>query len=89
MHRGGPRQTPFATATRVWRAPAWGTLTYVNLMDHELGLELELIELVEQRERATRQGRVQDIARLDAEIARLQAELADTAERIATTASAS
>ena len=64
-------------------------MTNVNLMDHELGLELELIELVEQRERATRQGRVQDVARLDAQIAGLQAELADTAERIATTASAS
>lgn len=57
-------------------------------MDHELGLELELIELVEQRERALRQQRVQDVARLDAQIARLQGELADTAERIATTASA-
>jgi hypothetical protein len=53
-------------------------------MDHELGLELELIELVEQRERAERQRRVQDVARLDAEINRLQGELAETAERIAT-----
>lgn len=52
-------------------------------MDHELGLELELIELVEQRERAIVQDRAQDVARYDAQIARLQGELADTAERIA------
>ena len=54
----------------------------VNLMDHELGLELELIELVEQRERAIVQERTQDVARYAAQIARLQGELADTAERI-------
>jgi hypothetical protein len=58
-------------------------LVDVNLMDHELGLELELIELVEQRERAIVQERAQDVARYDAQIARLQGELADTAERIA------
>lgn len=52
-------------------------------MDHELGLELELIELVEQRERAIVQERAQDVARYDTQIARLQGELADTAERIA------
>lgn len=51
-------------------------------MDHELGLELELIELVEQRERASVQDRAQDVARYDAQIARLQGELAETAERI-------
>ena len=55
----------------------------MNLTDHELGVELELIEAVEQRERATIQGRAQDVARLDTQIARLQAELAETAERIA------
>ena len=52
-------------------------------MDHELGVELELIEAVEQRERAARQQRVQDVARLDAQISRLQAELAETADAIA------
>jgi hypothetical protein len=57
-------------------------------MDHELGLELELIEAVEQRERARLQERVQDVARLDVQIERLQAELADTAERIATSGAA-
>ena len=51
-------------------------------MDHELGLELELIELVEQRERAVRQERPQDVARYDAQIDRVQTELAETAERI-------
>lgn len=54
----------------------------MNLMDHELGLELELIELVEQRERAVVQARASDVARYDAQIARLQGELAETAERI-------
>ena len=57
-------------------------------MDHELGLELELIEVVEQRERARRQERTQDVARFDVQIERLQAELADTAELIATSGNA-
>ena len=55
----------------------------MSLVDHELGLELELIEAVEQRERARLQHRDQDVARLDAQIERLQLELADTAEKIA------
>ena len=58
----------------------------MNLIDHELGLELELIEAVEQRERARLQGRTNDVARLEAQITALQGELADTAERIATDA---
>lgn len=52
--------------------------------DHAMGLELQLEELTEQRERAKVQGRSEDEQRLDAEIAALQAELAATAERIAT-----
>ena len=55
----------------------------MNLIDHELGLELELIELVEQRERARLQERAQDVARLDLQIGRLHGELADTADQIA------
>jgi hypothetical protein len=48
-----------------------------------VGLELQLIEAVEQHERAVRQGRDADARALDREIADLQAELAATAERLA------
>ncbi len=48
--------------------------------DHAMGLELQLEELIEQRERARVQGRDDDAVRLDAEIAALQTELASTAE---------
>jgi hypothetical protein len=48
--------------------------------DHAMGLELQLDELIEQRERARVQGRPADAARLEGEIAALQAELALTAE---------
>lgn len=54
-----------------------------NLEDHLVGLELQLVELVENKQRAEVQGRVDDAHRLDGEIAQLQAELATTAERIA------
>lgn len=48
-----------------------------------MGLELQLEELTEQRERALVQGRTEDAERLEAEAAALQAELAATAERLA------
>jgi hypothetical protein len=48
--------------------------------DHAMGLELQLDELMEQRERARVQGRSADAARLEGEISALQAELALTAE---------
>jgi hypothetical protein len=48
--------------------------------DHAMGLELQLDELIEQRERARVQGRPADAARLEGEISALQAELALTAE---------
>lgn len=48
--------------------------------DHALGLELQLEELVEQRERARVQGRTSDLPPIDDEITRLQGELADAAE---------
>ncbi len=48
--------------------------------DHAMGLELQLVELVEQQERARVQHRDDDVTRLDAEIAELRAELAKTAE---------
>ena len=58
-------------------------MTREQLCDHEVGLELQLIEAVEQHERAERQGRHDDARALEAEIAELQAELAITAERLA------
>ena len=57
-------------------------VTDPRLVDHATGIELEIVELVEQRERATAQGRAADAARLQSEIDVLYRELADTAERI-------
>lgn len=50
--------------------------------DHAVGVELQLTELVEQRERARVQGREERVRRLTAEIEVLQGDLAATAERI-------
>ena len=58
-------------------------MTREQLCDHEVGLELQLIEAVEQHERAERQGRTDDARVLEREIAELQAELAATAEQLA------
>ena len=58
-------------------------MTRDQLCDHEVGLELQLIEAVEQHERAVRQGRSDDAGALEREIAALQAELAETADRMA------
>lgn len=55
-----------------------------QLGDHAVGLELELAELVEQRERALVQERPADAAQLQQAIEVLQAELAQTAEALAT-----
>lgn len=52
--------------------------------DHALGLELQIEELVEQRERARVQGRAEDASALDQEITALHLELAETSERCAT-----
>lgn len=51
--------------------------------DHAMGLELQLEELQEQRQRARVQGRWEDARRLEVEIDQLQAELAATAEVLA------
>ncbi|HEX3540821.1 MAG TPA: hypothetical protein VHT75_10310 [Acidimicrobiales bacterium] len=48
--------------------------------DHAMGLELQIVELVEQRTRAEVQGRAGDAARIEREIDQLRAELAATAE---------
>ena len=58
-------------------------MTDPRLEDHVTGLELQLVELVEQRERARVQGDDAGMARIEAEIAELQAEMASTAEAIA------
>ena len=54
-----------------------------RLADHAVGLELQLAELVEQRERAIVQHRDGDAADLQRSIDAIQAELAQTAERLA------
>lgn len=54
-----------------------------HLEDHVVGLELQLVELVEQRERAAVQHRPGDAARIQREIDSLQQEMARTAEAIA------
>ncbi|MGH9177561.1 MAG: hypothetical protein ACRD0N_03270 [Acidimicrobiales bacterium] len=54
-----------------------------RLEDHVVGLELQLVELVEQRERATVQHRRQDAARIQHDVDALQEEMARTAEAIA------
>ena len=53
-----------------------------RLEDHVTGLELQIVELVEQRERARVQGDSEGLARIQKEIDELQAELAQTAEAI-------
>ncbi len=48
--------------------------------DHAMGLELQLVEVVEQVKRAAAQERWEDVRAMRAEEARLEAELARTAE---------
>jgi len=48
--------------------------------DHAMGLELQLVEVVEQIKRATAQERWDDVRLLRTEEARLEADLARTAE---------
>jgi hypothetical protein len=52
------------------------------LEDHLVGVELQVVELVEQRERAEVQGRSDEVARLQAEIDALYTEMADTAAQV-------
>lgn len=58
-------------------------MTDPRLEDHLVGLELQLVELVEQRERALVQHRPGDALRIQADIDALQEEMARTAEIIA------
>lgn len=57
-------------------------MTDVRLADHAIGVELQIIELVEQRERASRQHRDADALRIQREINELQEDLAVTAARM-------
>ena len=54
----------------------------ILLEDHLVGLELQVVELVEQRERAEVQGRGEDAAAIQREIDALYAEMALTTEKI-------
>ena len=58
-------------------------MTDPRLEDHVTGLELQIVELVEQRERARVQGDTAALTRIEAELAELQNEMATTAEQIA------
>ena len=58
-------------------------MTDPRLEDHVVGLELQLVELVEQKQRAEVQGRPADAAELQAQIDALQLEMATSAERLA------
>ncbi|HVF31504.1 MAG TPA: hypothetical protein VM933_00595 [Acidimicrobiales bacterium] len=53
-----------------------------QLEDHVVGLELQIVELVEQRERATVQHDEAEATRIQREIDALQVEMAQTAEAI-------
>ncbi len=58
-----------------------------RLEDHAVGVELQIVELVEQRERAVVQERHEDVTRIDLEIDALQQEMTRTAEVLASTGS--
>lgn len=57
-------------------------MTDPQLENHVTGVELQIVELVERRERARVQGEPADAQRYQAEIDALQSELARTAEQI-------
>ena len=54
-----------------------------RLEDHAVGVELQIVDLVERRERAAAQGRTADAAELQGQIDALHSELARTADVIA------
>ena len=58
-------------------------MTDPQLEDHVVGLELQLVELVERRERALVQGQGAEAAAITAEIDELQGELITAAEEVA------
>jgi len=50
--------------------------------DHAVGVELQIVELVEQQERSKVQGHPEEAAALQPEVDALQAELATTADHV-------
>jgi DNA-binding protein H-NS len=58
-------------------------MTDPRLEDHVVGLELQLVELVEQRERALVQGEGAEASAISDEITAIQTELTDAAEVVA------
>lgn len=58
-------------------------MTDPRLENHLVGVELQIVELVERRERALAQGREADAAAIKGELDVLYAEMAATAERLA------
>lgn len=54
----------------------------IVLEDHLVGVEQQVVELVEQRERARVQHLPDEVTRIDGEIERLYEEMAATAARI-------
>lgn len=61
-------------------------MTDPRLEDHLVGLELQIVELVERRERARAQGRLDAVDAIGAELDALYRELADTADRLTASA---
>ena len=63
--------------------PGYGQpMTDPRTADHMVGLELQMIELEERRQRARVQGDGEALTRLDGEIDQLRAEMATTAEHL-------
>ncbi len=58
-------------------------MTDPRLEDHVVGLELQLVELVEQRERALVQGEGAEASVISDEIVSVQSELTEAAEAVA------
>ena len=57
-------------------------MTDPRLADHMVGLELQMIELEERRQRALVQGDRVAVARLEGDIDQLRTEMAQTAEHL-------
>ena len=74
----GPRR-PAPSRTEHHRAPR---LVDPRLVDHAVGLELQLVDAVEQSTRARVQGALDEARDFDREIDRLHDELAATAARL-------
>ena len=60
-------------------------MTDTRLENHLVGVELQIVELVERRERARLQGRHDDAVAIQSELDVLYAELASVAEQLAAT----